>query len=508
MADQTAIPFTDELLETNCICCVICKDLLRPPIMLVESVGNVCSVCFMEEKKSKNLKSLNNSALEIVIAILKLPCKFKTKGCKVRLGYEELILHQNNCKYRTKLCSLFKLSGCNWEGSASDFVNHFKEMHGDHVINFENNLFYLQTSLNDLDLVKLLVMRNHTYILHMQTDLCKKKLFYLICNVRDDSDVFYEYSVKHKGSSHNYIKTKSRILPASNIYNDYIDESVAVEVDLESLKQIAQVADTITNIFKIKVDTAQPDGIDEKMLHFFECPVCKNFMKPPIYQCQSGHSICNICRPRLEKCPTCRSMFGTTRNYSLEGLTSGIQYPCIYHDLGCSEMSMVNKIIKHESECPFKPYNCPFPNCTSSGNQQMIVAHLRDFHSEGVILSGTPGYTESFRLDQNTYYNKVFERKCVVAYNHIFRLACKRVAEHCLWAAEVIGSNGQLNTFVYEVAIVDMRRPEKKLIRTDYCLNEMSEDELFKRCIMFPNSILSSYSNHGMVTFHFTIKEK
>lgn len=76
-----------------------------------------------------------------------------------------------------------------------------------------------------------------------------------------------------------------------------------------------------------------------------------------------------------------------------------------------------------------------------------------------------------------------------------------------MWAAEAIGVQSELKNFVYEVSIIDMRRPEKRLIRTDYCLNEMPEEDLFKKCIMFPNTILSTYSSSGMVSYHFKIKK-
>ncbi|XP_072391153.1 E3 ubiquitin-protein ligase sina-like [Diabrotica undecimpunctata] len=507
MAEQSLLNFMDELLESSCLFCAVCKDILKPPIMLVENVGNICRKCYEEKQEIMHWKSMNNSALENVLKLLKLPCKYKTKGCAVRVSYEDLDFHQNGCKYRTKVCSMFKF-GCDWEGSTIDFIEHFKECHGDHVINFENNLFFLETSLSDTNMVKLLVMKQHTFILRMQTNLRKNKLFYIICSVHDDDySSFCEYSVKHKGGSENYIKTKSKIVSSYHIYNEF-DESIAMEIDLDALKQISHISDTITNIFKIKLEESSGETIDDKILHFFECPVCKNFMKPPIFQCSSGHSICNMCRPRLEKCPTCRSAFGNTRNYSLEGLTAGVQYPCVYHDSGCLEIGSANHIVKHESECSFKPYSCPFPTCTSNGNHEVIVQHLINFHFDSVIYCGSTSYTDSFRLDQNNCYNKIFDRKCIITCNHIFRITCRRVAEHCLMAAEIVGSKNDLKTFVYEVSIIDMRRPEKKLIRTDYCLNEMPEDELFKKCIMFPNSVLSSYSNHGMVTFNVAIKEK
>ncbi|KAJ8976415.1 hypothetical protein NQ317_005335 [Molorchus minor] len=448
MTQQLMTYFADNLLESNGMSCTICKDLLKPPVMLVEDHGNICSTCYEENTQLRNLKALHNPVLDTILKILELPCKFKNK-----------------------------------------------ETHGSNVIDCKNNCFSLQTLLADLDLVKLLILKNQTFVLRMKMNVDKNKLFYFICNVNDDNNLLYEYSVKHKGVSDNYIKTKARILSSHNIYS--FDENISVQVDLEAFKQICHISDTITNIFNIKTaDTYS--GIDDQMISLFECPVCKNVMRPPIYQCQSGHSICNLCRPRLEKCPTCRSMFGITRNYSLEGLTSGIRYPCIYHDLGCTELSSAPQISKHENECPFKPYSCPFSSCTSTGNRETIIAHLIEFHPESVIFCGINGYTESFRLDQNSLYNKIFDRKCVIAYDHIFRLTCKRVAEHCLWAAEVLGANNNQPVFIYEVDIVDTKRPEKKLIPTDYCLTEMSEDELFKRCILFPNSILSSYSNHGM----------
>lgn len=42
----------------------------------------------------------------------------------------------------------------------------------------------------------------------------------------------------------------------------------------------------------------------------FECPVCFDYVLPPIIQCQSGHLVCANCRPKLTCCPTCRGPLG------------------------------------------------------------------------------------------------------------------------------------------------------------------------------------------------------
>ena len=43
---------------------------------------------------------------------------------------------------------------------------------------------------------------------------------------------------------------------------------------------------------------------------FFECPVCFDYVLPPIIQCSAGHLVCSNCRPKLTCCPTCRGPLG------------------------------------------------------------------------------------------------------------------------------------------------------------------------------------------------------
>lgn len=51
-----------------------------------------------------------------------------------------------------------------------------------------------------------------------------------------------------------------------------------------------------------------------------ECPVCLETMSAPIFQCQSGHSLCNTCTTSLMPpvCPICRLPMTQMRNWQLE----------------------------------------------------------------------------------------------------------------------------------------------------------------------------------------------
>lgn len=53
-----------------------------------------------------------------------------------------------------------------------------------------------------------------------------------------------------------------------------------------------------------------PANMSTDLASLFECPVCFDYVLPPILQCQSGHLVCSNCRPKLTCCPTCRGQLG------------------------------------------------------------------------------------------------------------------------------------------------------------------------------------------------------
>uniref|UniRef100_A0A0E0NDC0 RING-type E3 ubiquitin transferase n=1 Tax=Oryza rufipogon TaxID=4529 RepID=A0A0E0NDC0_ORYRU len=156
-----------------------------------------------------------------------------------------------------------------------------------------------------------------------------------------------------------------------------------------------------------------------------ECPVCTNSMYPPIHQsrgcvvcmlvcpytsgrqgriyrpvtpdihlgssmdnplkfhCQNGHTLCSTCKTRVHnRCPTCRQELGDIRCLALEKVAESLELPCKYYSLGCPEIFPYYSKLKHESQCNFRPYNCPYAGseCSVVGDIPFLVAHLRDDH--------------------------------------------------------------------------------------------------------------------------------
>jgi hypothetical protein len=110
------------------------------------------------------------------------------------------------------------------------------------------------------------------------------------------------------------------------------------------------------------------------------------YMVPPIGMCVSGHNICNICKPNVQHCPTCRQQFLNTRNLALETLARDVKYPCTYRKYGCKEMFAQDKIGEHQEKCPYCPQTCPAAklgsgSCSWTGSYDDIKGHLKEKHS-------------------------------------------------------------------------------------------------------------------------------
>ena len=127
---------------------------------------------------------------------------------------------------------------------------------------------------------------------------------------------------------------------------------------------------------------------EQSLLDHLECPVCLEYMRPPIILCGNGHKICNVCKQKVNSCPTCRGQFVRTRNLALEDLARQLMYPCKYRPYGCTETFVQDKIVGHQTTCLYSPQVCPFAKlaigtCSWTGSYKDIKAHLKENHFEG-----------------------------------------------------------------------------------------------------------------------------
>jgi hypothetical protein len=166
---------------------------------------------------------------------------------------------------------------------------------------------------------------------------------------------------------------------------------------------------------------SESTDIEEILLSELECPVCTEYMWPPITLCENGHNICDICRPKLDECPTCRKRFLNTRNVVLEKLARRVKYPCSYRQFGCKEMFAHDMLDEHQVKCWYRVLTCPaarcFPGikCDWTGNYYEVTKHLIENHLE-ICCDYREVESRSFLgLCFHGWYNK-----CVFVYNEVF----------------------------------------------------------------------------------------
>lgn len=85
----------------------------------------------------------------------------------------------------------------------------------------------------------------------------------------------------------------------------------------------------------------------------FECPICQEYMSPPIYNCATGHTICKNCKDKLVFCPYCKALVGISRNYVMEDMLDTLLLHCHNEYKGCTFTGKVQEIKLHEVMCHY-----------------------------------------------------------------------------------------------------------------------------------------------------------
>ena len=124
-------------------------------------------------------------------------------------------------------------------------------------------------------------------------------------------------------------------------------------------------------------------ALDEALLKDLECPVCMEYMVPPIEMCTNGHNICSKCKNGVKCCPTCRARFSVTRNLVLENIARRQKYPCVNRQSGCLELFSIEHIAEHHAGCVYGKIKCPRPftnACSWIGLKSDVKEHVKSVH--------------------------------------------------------------------------------------------------------------------------------
>jgi len=164
---------------------------------------------------------------------------------------------------------------------------------------------------------------------------------------------------------------------------------------------------------------SESTDLEQSLLMHLECPVCMEYMRPPIRLCANGHKICNICKQKVNKCPTCREGFVNTINLALEDLAGQMMYPCKYRSNGCTETFNHDKNVGHQASCRYSPRVCPVAklaigNCSWTGSYNDMKGHLQENHLQVCCEYVEGDFKYIYKFSGMKYFRFIF------AYNEIF----------------------------------------------------------------------------------------
>jgi len=152
-------------------------------------------------------------------------------------------------------------------------------------------------------------------------------------------------------------------------------------------------------------------ALNEALLKELECPVCMEYMVPPIHLCTKGHNICSKCRERVHFCPTCRAVFSEIRNVALENIARSQKYPCANRQSGCLDLLSIEHIAEHHAICVYGKIKCPLhlmKKCSWNGLQRNLKGHVKAEHPEYILESSFLSHSFQDAVVFLSYYGDLF----------------------------------------------------------------------------------------------------
>lgn len=249
--------------------------------------------------------------------------------------------------------------------------------------------------------------------------------------------------------------------------------------------------------------------VSADLASLFECPVCFDYVLPPILQCQSGHLVCSSCRPKLTCCPTCRGPLGNIRNLAMEKVASTVLFPCKYSTSGCSMSLLHPQKADHEELCEHRPYSCPCPgaSCKWQGALEQVMPHLMMAHKSITTLQGEDIVFLATDINLPGAVDWVMMQSC---FGHHFMLVLEKQEKfdgHTQFFAivQLIGSRKQAEHFAYRLELNGHRRRLTWEAMPRSIHEGVSTSILNSDCLVFDTSIAQLFADTGNLGINVTI---
>lgn len=304
------------VLENVNICSNCNKQLNVTPIYCVERnqrIEEICGRCVNIADSCKT-KKWRQYVFEKFGNFFTFPCSNKKFGCETVLYWDDVVAHEKICTFQGVKCPIahkyiFPKETCIWEGNVKHFNTHIEESHKNYILN------PIQINWSDCKENTIFFTNVGTQIITIMIKYEKESTYYclLMVNSSDVESQCYRYQLElfDEDKDNSIILRKQRLEPLKFMRENLDNYNKMLEIDLvkirqmlkntkhifgrfgivkKSKKEIALIAGA-NNSETLTISATQPKEhkvIDEKILLELECPVCNEYMIPPIYICKTG----------------------------------------------------------------------------------------------------------------------------------------------------------------------------------------------------------------------------
>lgn len=249
--------------------------------------------------------------------------------------------------------------------------------------------------------------------------------------------------------------------------------------------------------------------VNDSIISLFECPVCFEYLVPPIYQCRNSHHVCSSCKSKLNRCPSCTEAFLDSRSVFAEQIAEHLLYPCKNLEAGCIEKFSQKDISKHHAACPHRLYDCKLgkPNCVWKGRNYEIHAHMTSCHNEFAWME-----EESNILYEFNIFEGIEDLQLVSACHEIFwyNFKCDAQKKKMFLAVQLIGLKELARNFTYEFSLTADGDCEKSIILKNRVNSDVEEINTIyenEACIALDFDMLKKYVRGENLSFVLRIGE-
>ena len=429
------------------VCCECKGKLSSGPVKVKLDGGSICGKCSLTNTFSAPM--IEHVAFNELVKVVKFPCKYEYLGCIENIRFDDVVIHENTCSFKSHYCPTDAVT-CLWSGTLAQIPEHFRKAHSELIL--EKPSFVVDHE-KDSDDVRLFIAEGLLFLIKSKVSLFEKKVWIKVeyAGVEEVAT-----QLKYKVVLYTGVTDGLQMMLKERSCHPYehglvLNNDNAISVDIKSLLQLLDAPDqVICNIY-----FGIPDKVilqKDRQLCKIVCPNCKVFMSPPIYQCENGHVTCFDCTGYKSICKMCKKMnVKFARVLDFEVISATNQLPCRWKY--CGKFLNYAEIRQHEKNCTHKSYKCP--RCTRwYGVLDELDSHFAKVHDTHPIFMTNEMVVEGAIPSKDFYF---------LTFGEIFGCSIFSTDEDRKNASVFYyGSPGFCDVFSYVVEMRHARDPEFK----------------------------------------------